>query len=50
MSVTISQSISSVPDVWKEYNKQKPDTDAKTPEIIPDTIQAVQGKYDFFDL
>lgn len=42
MSVTISQSISSVPEVWKEYNKHKQETELKTPEIIPD---AVQGKY-----
>lgn len=39
MSVTISQSISSVPEVWKKYNKQKPDIDLKTPEIIPETVQ-----------
>ncbi|VVC40002.1 PTB/PI domain,PH domain-like [Cinara cedri] len=48
MSVTISQSISSVPDVWKEYNKQQ-QLDAlaaataavvsKTPELISDAVQ-----------
>lgn len=50
MSVTISQSISSVPDVWKEYNKQQTleaiaaataAVVSKTPAILPD---AVQGK------
>lgn len=43
MSVTISQSISSVPEVWKEYNKQKPDTDLKILEIVPESIP-IQGK------
>ncbi|CAI6345700.1 unnamed protein product [Macrosiphum euphorbiae] len=39
MSVTIGQSISSVPDVWKEINKPKPDADLKTPDVIPaDTV------------
>lgn len=49
MSVTISQSISSVPEVWKEFNKQKPDAELKTPEIIPaETVPVVQGKYSAF--
>ncbi|XP_025423087.1 low density lipoprotein receptor adapter protein 1-like isoform X2 [Sipha flava] len=39
MSITISQLISSVPDVWKEYNKQKSDIELKTPEIIPNTVR-----------
>lgn len=42
MSVTISQSINSVPDVWKEFNKQKPDIESKTLQtIVPDAVQRV---------
>lgn len=42
MSVTISQSISSVPEVLK-YSIQKSETDSKIPEIVP--VNTVQGNY-----
>lgn len=42
----ISESISLIPEVWKEYNKQKP---AETPEKVPEDqkVPVVQGNYDF---